>query len=60
MNGVAAGVVLLLAWGIPIVVVVYVIRVLGAIVLGLRSVNAGVQRMAASLDELVEAERRRI
>ena len=60
MTGVAAVVLVLVAWGIPIGVTVYVIRALGTIVLGLRSINTAVQRMATSVEELVDAERRRI
>jgi hypothetical protein len=57
--GLAEGLLLLAAWAVPVVVAVYVVRALGTLVLGMQSVNSAVQRIAASLDELVEAERRR-
>lgn len=54
MNGSGVGVVvvLLITWIIPIAVVIYVLRALGTIVEGLRSINAGVQRTAAAVEEI--------
>ncbi len=57
--GIAEVVVLLVWWVVPIAVVVYVFRALQTIVLGVRSVNAGVERIASAVEELAEAERRR-
>ena len=51
-SGVGVLVVVLLTWIIPIAVVIYVLRVLGTIVEGLRSINAGVQRTAAAVEEM--------
>lgn len=52
-SGAAVVVIMLLTWIIPIAIVVYVLRALGTIVEGLRSVNAGVQRTAAAVEEMV-------
>jgi len=54
MNGSGVGVlvVLLITWIIPIAIVIYVLRALGTIVEGLRSINAGVQRTAAAAEEM--------
>lgn len=40
------------AWGIPLVLLVLFFQTLKVIVEGLRSINAGVQRAAASLERL--------
>lgn len=55
MNGSGVGVlvVLLITWIVPIAIVVYVLRALGTIVEGLRSINAGVQRTATAVEEMV-------
>jgi hypothetical protein len=53
-SGAAVLVIMLLTWIIPIAIVVYVLRALGTIVEGLRSVNAGVQRTAAAVEEMVK------
>ena len=51
MNG--TGVVLaLVSWMIPIVLIWFLFRTLGAIVDGLRSINAGVQRTAIAVEAL--------
>ena len=52
-------VVLILWWAIPIVIISYLFRVAQTIVLGMRSMNSHLERIAAAVDELVEAERRR-
>jgi hypothetical protein len=52
-------VVLMLSWAIPIVIVAYLFRVAQTIVLGMRSMNSHLERIAAAVDELVQAERRR-
>jgi hypothetical protein len=54
MNGSGVGVVvvLLITWIIPVAIVIYVLRALGTIVEGLRSINAGVQRTAAAVEEM--------
>jgi hypothetical protein len=49
---VAAGVLVVVLWLLPIVLVAYLFRTLGTIVDGLRSINAGVERMAATLDRI--------
>lgn len=46
-------------WALPILLVVYVFRALGAIIEGMRSINAAVQRIATAVEHLAEAERRR-
>lgn len=43
----------LLWWIVPIAIVIYVLRALGTIVEGLRSVNVGVQKTAAAVEEMV-------
>ena len=43
-----------ITWAIPILFAVFLFRTLGTIVEGLRSINAGVQRMSTTLDTLVE------
>ncbi len=52
-------VVLILWWAIPIVVISYLFRVAQTIVLGMRSMNAQLERIATAVEELAEAERRR-
>ena len=52
-SGAAVIVIMLLTWIIPIAIVVYVLRALGTIVEGLRSINVGVQRTAAAVEEMV-------
>ena len=52
-------VVVALWWAIPVLVIVYVLRAIGTLIDGVRSVNAGVKRIAEGVEELVEAERRR-
>ena len=59
MNGIAVGVVSFVLWVLPILLVAYVIRALHLIIEGMRSVNVGVQRIAAAVEELVDAERGR-
>jgi hypothetical protein len=53
MNGAAVALAVTLSWVIPILLVVYLFRTLGVIVAGLRSINAGVQRTAAAVEQLV-------
>lgn len=52
-------VVLILSWAIPIAIISYFFHVAQTIVLGMRSINAHLERIAAAVDELVQAERRR-
>jgi hypothetical protein len=52
MNALFAVLVVLLAWGMPLLVVVYVVRALGTIVAGLRSVNAHTERIAIAVEKL--------
>ena len=52
-------VVLLVWWVIPIAIVVYIFRALQTIVLGVRSINAAVERTASAVEELADAERTR-
>ncbi|MDQ3640741.1 MAG: hypothetical protein M3450_04530 [Actinomycetota bacterium] len=42
----------LVSWAIPIAVLVYVLRALNTIVLGIRSVNEAAQRSAAALERM--------
>ena len=42
----------LVSWVIPIAVLVYVLRALNTIVLGIRSVNQAAQRSAAALERM--------
>lgn len=51
-SGLTVVVLMLLTWIIPIAIVVYVLRALGTIVEGLRSINAGVQRTAAAVEQM--------
>ena len=44
----------LVFWVLPIAVLVYVLRALHTIVLGMRSINAGVQRAADALERMEE------
>jgi hypothetical protein len=50
---------LILAWGIPVAIISYLLRVIHTIILGMRSMNAHLERIAASVEQLAEAERRR-
>ena len=52
-------VVLLLWWAIPIVLIGYLVRVVQTIILGMRSMNSQLERIAAAVEELAESERRR-
>lgn len=52
-------VVVFVGWALPILLIVYVFRALGAIIQGMRSVNAAVQRIVTAVEYLAEAERRR-
>jgi len=52
-------VVLLLGWAIPIVLIGYLVRVVQTIILGMRSMNSQLERIAAAVEELAESERRR-
>jgi hypothetical protein len=44
--------VFVLSFALPITFTIYLFRTLGAIVDGLRSINAGIQKMSATLDRL--------
>jgi hypothetical protein len=44
--------VVLLAWGLQIAVVIYVIRALATIVAGLRAINAQSERIAVAVEKL--------
>ena len=46
-------------WALPILLIVYLFRALGAIIEGMRSINSAVQRIATAVEYLAEAERRR-
>lgn len=51
MDGV--GILFVLLWyGIPIAVLIYVLRCLNVIVLGMRSINSGVERAADALERI--------
>jgi hypothetical protein len=52
-------VVLILWWAIPIVLIGYLVRVVQTIILGMRSMNSQLERIAAAVEELAESERRR-
>jgi len=52
-------VVLLFWWAIPIVLIGYLVRVVQTIILGMRSMNSQLERIAAAVEELAESERRR-
>ena len=51
--------VLLLGWAIPLIIISYLFRVAQTIVLGMRSMNSHLERIAAAVEELAEADRRR-
>lgn len=53
MNGAGVALAFALSWVIPILLIIYLFRTLGAIVEGLRSINAGVQRTATAVEALV-------
>ena len=53
-NGVGVIFILLLSWGIPILLVIYLFRTLGTIVEGLRSINAASQRIAIAVERLAD------
>jgi len=42
----------LLTWTIPLAIVIQLFRALGTILEGVRSINAGVQRTAAAVEEI--------
>jgi len=55
MNGVGAAVGFVLfaaGWLLPIAILVYLLRALNTIVLGIRSLNAAAQRTAAALERM--------
>jgi hypothetical protein len=55
MDSVGAGfgiLAVIIAWALPIAAVAYVVRVLNTILLGMRSINAGVQRTADTLERM--------
>lgn len=52
-------VVLILWWAIPIALIAYLVRVVQTIILGMRSMNSQLERIAAAVEELAESERRR-
>ena len=53
-NGIGVMFVLLLSWGIPILLVIYLFRTLSTIVEGLRSINAASQRIAIAVERLAD------
>ena len=59
MDGIAVGVISFVLWVLPILLIAYVLRALHLIIEGMRSVNAGVQRIAAAVEELGDAGRGR-
>lgn len=51
--------VFLLGWAIPLIIISYLFWVAQTIVLGMRSMNSHLERIAAAVEELAEADRRR-
>ncbi len=51
--------VLILSWAIPVAILSYLFQVAQTIVSGMRSMNSHLERIAAAVEELVQAERRR-
>ncbi len=52
-------IVVILWWAIPLVVIAYLFRAVQTIILGMRSMNSLLSRIAVAVEDLAEAERRR-
>ena len=51
--------VMILWWAIPVAIISYLFHLAQTIVLGMRSMNSLLERIAAAVEELAGAERRR-
>jgi hypothetical protein len=56
MSSAIGGIFIVLVWGVPLLLVIYLFRTLSTIVEGLRSINAASQRIAVAVEKLADRE----